>query len=54
MAYHSKLRMTVTRNIECLSLASDMNGGNIRLRMMLNFNVRCLSLASFINDVNYC
>ena len=37
-------------NVGCLSLASDMNGGNIRLRMTLKINVGCLSLASEIND----
>ena len=33
------LRMTLKINVGCLSLASEMNGGNIRLRMMLKINV---------------
>ena len=35
-----------------LSLASEMNGGNIRLRMTLKINVGCLSLASEMNGGN--
>ena len=35
-----------------LSLASDMNGGNIRLRMTVKINVGCLSLASEMNGGN--
>ena len=35
-----------------MSLASEMNGGNIRLRMTLRINVGCLSLASEMNGGN--
>ena len=35
-----------------LSLASEMNGGNIRLHMTLKINVGCLSLASEMNGGN--
>ena len=37
--------MTLKINVGCVSLASEMNGGNIRLRMTLKINVGCLSLA---------
>ena len=40
------------KNVGCLSLASEMNGGNIPLRMMLKINVGCLSLASEMNGGN--
>ena len=30
-----RLRMTLKINVGCLSLASEMNGGNIRLRVTL-------------------
>ena len=36
----------------CLSLASEMNGGNIRVRMTLRINVGCLSLTSEMNGGN--
>ena len=36
----------------CLSLASEMNVGNIRLHMTLKINVGCLSLASEMNGGN--
>ena len=35
-----------------LSLASEINGANIRLRMTLKINVGCLSLASEMNGAN--
>ena len=31
-------------NVGCLSLASEMNGANIRLRMTLKINVGCVCL----------
>ena len=33
-------------NVGCLSIVSEMNGGNIRLRMTLIINVGYLSLTS--------
>ena len=42
--------MTLKINVGCLSLASEINGSNIRLRMTLKINVGRLSLASEIND----
>ena len=42
--------MTLKINVGRLSLASEMNGGNIRLRMTLKINVGCLSLASEMRD----
>ena len=47
-----RLRMTLKINVGCLSLASEMNDGNIQLRMTLKTNVGCLSLASEMNDGN--
>ena len=44
--------MTLKINVGCLSLASEMNGANIRLRMTLKINVGCLSLASEMNGAN--
>ena len=41
--------MTLKHLSGVLSLASEMNGGNIRLRMTLKINVGCLSLASEMN-----
>ena len=38
------------RTCRVLSLASEMNGGNIRLRMTVKINVGCLSLASEMKD----
>ena len=46
------LHMTLEINVGCLSLASEMNGGNIRVRMTLRINVRCLSLTSEMNGGN--
>ena len=43
------LRMTLKINVGCLSLASEMNGANIRLRMTLKKNVGCLSFKSVTN-----
>ena len=43
--------MTLKINVGCLSVASEMNGGNIRLRMT-KINVGCLSLASEMNGGN--
>ena len=45
-----RLHMTLKINVGYLSLASEMNGGNIRLHMMLN--VGCLSLTSEMNGGN--
>ena len=36
----------------CLSLASEMNGANIRLCITLKINVGCLSVASEMNGAN--
>ena len=44
-----RLSMTLKINVGCLSLASEMNDGNIRLAKI---NVGCLSLASEMNDGN--
>ena len=44
--------MRTVTNVGCLSLASEMNGGNIRLRMTEKINVGCLSLASEMNGGN--
>ena len=48
----ANIRLTLKINVGCLSLASEMNGGNIRLRMTLKINVGCLSLASEMNGGN--
>ena len=39
-------------NVGCLSLALEMNYGNIRLRMTLRINVGCLLLRSEMNGRN--
>ena len=39
-------------NVGCLSLALEMNYGNIRLRMTLRINVGCLLLQSEMNGGN--
>ena len=39
-------------NVGCLSLALEMNYGNIRLRMTLRINVGCLLLRSEMNGGN--
>ena len=44
--------MTLNINVGRLSLASEMNGGNIRLRKKLKINVGCFSLASETNGGN--
>ena len=44
--------MTLNINVGCLSLALEMNGGNIRLRKTLKINVGCFSLASETNGGN--